>query len=145
MNNLNIQNLFCGGGSGGGGSGGGGGCGNGNGSNMLDITNISSNNIIKNTLNDEYIVKKIKYNEKHENKMLNQTYEHKYVECLTKINNAIDHNLTDICYSPICAEFGIKKYSSNGCLYYIQEKLRKKNFETLIFEKEGLMFISWKK
>ena len=141
MNNLNIQNLFCGGGSGGGG----GGCGNGNGSNMLDITNISSNNIIKNTLNDEYIVKKIKYNEKHENKMLNQTYEHKYVECLTKINNAIDHNLTDICYSPICAEFGIKKYSSNGCLYYIQEKLRKKNFETLIFEKEGLMFISWKK
>jgi len=140
MNNLNIQTLF-----GGGGGGSGGGYGSGNGSNMLDITNISSNNIIKNTLDDDYIVKKIKYNEKHENKILNQTYEHKYIECLTKINNAIDHNLTDICYSPICAEFGIKKYSSSGCLYYIQEKLRKKNFETLIFEKEGLMFISWKK
>jgi hypothetical protein len=134
MNNLNIQNLFftntC----------------NGyNSGNMLDITNITSNNIIKNTVDDEYIIKKIKYNEKHENKMLNQTYEHKYIECLTKINNAIDHNLTDIYYSPICAEFGIKKYSSSGCLYYIQEKLRKKNFETLVFEKEGLMFISWKK
>ena len=138
MNNLNIQNLF-------GSSGGiGGGCG-GSGVNILDVTNISSSNIIKNKLDDEYIIKKIKYNEKHENKMLNQTYEHKYIECLTKINNAIDNNLTDIYYSPICAEFGIKKYSSSGCLYYIQEKLRKKNFETLVFEKEGLMFISWKK
>jgi len=134
MNNLNIQNLF-------------GNITNNNGisANMLDITNISSNNIIKNTLDDEYIIKKIKYNKKHENKLLNQTYEHKYIECLTKINNAIDHNLTDIYYSPICAEFGIKKYSSNGCLYYIQEKLRKKNFETLVFEKEGIMFITWKK
>ena len=136
MNNLNIQNLFSTNAYGGGC----GGCGD-----MLDITNITSNNIIKNTLNDEYIIKKIKYNKKHENKMLNQTHEHKYIECLTKINNAIDHNLTDIYYSPICAEFGIKKYSSSGCLYYIQEKLRKKNFETLVFEKEGLMFISWKK
>jgi len=140
MNNLNIQNLF-----------GNGGVGSINGGssinsvNMLDITNISSSNIIKNKLDDEYIIKKIKYNEKHENKMLNETYEHKYFECLTKINNAIDHNLTDIYYSPICAEFGIKKYNSINCLYYIQEKLRKKNFETLVFEKEGLMFISWKK
>ena len=132
MNNLNIQNLF------------GNGC-SVSGVNILDITNISSSNIIKNKLDDEYIIKKIKYNEKHENKMLNQTYEHKYIECLTKINNAIDHNLTDIYYSPICAEFGIKKYNSISCLYYIQEKLRKKNFETLVFEKEGLMFISWKK
>jgi hypothetical protein len=140
MNNLNIQNLF----GSSGGIGGYGGCG-GSGVNILDVTNISSSNIIKNKLDDEYIIKKIKYNEKHENKMLNQTYEHKYIECLTKINNAIDHNLTDIYYSPICAEFGIKKYSSSGCLYYIQEKLRKKNFETLVFEKEGLMFISWKK
>jgi hypothetical protein len=136
MNNLNIQNLF----GSSGGIGGYGGCG-GSGVNILDVTNISSSNIIKNKLDDEYIIKKIKYNEKHENKMLNQTYEHKYIECLTKINNAIDHNLTDIYYSPICAEFGIKKYSSSGCLYYIQEKLRKKNFETLVFEKEGLMFI----
>ena len=140
MNNLNIQNLF-----------GNGGVGSINGGssinsvNMLDITNISSSNIIKNKLDDEYIIKKIKYNEKHENKMLNETYEHKYFECLTKINNAIDHNLTDIYYSPICAEFGIKKYNSINCLYYFQEKLRKKNFETLVFEKEGLMFISWKK
>lgn len=137
MNNLNIQNLF--------GSGGGSGGSSINGVNMLDITNISSSNIIKNKLDDEYIIKKIKYNEKHENKMLNETYEHKYFECLTKINNAIDHNLTDIYYSPICAEFGIKKYNSINCLYYIQEKLRKKNFETLVFEKEGLMFITWKK
>ena len=140
MNNLNIQNLF-----GNGGVGSINGVSSINGVNMLDITNISSSNIIKNKLDDEYIIKKIKYNEKHENKMLNETYEHKYFECLTKINNAIDHNLTDIYYSPICAEFGIKKYNSINCLYYIQEKLRKKNFETLVFKKEGIMFISWKK
>jgi hypothetical protein len=134
MNNLNIQNLF-----------GSSVISNNNSGYILDITNISSNNIIKSKLDDNYIIEKIKYNEKHENKLLNETYEHKYIECLSKINNAIDHNLTDIYYSPICAEFGIKKYNSNGCLHYIQEKLRKKKFETFIFEKEKLIFISWKK
>ena len=60
-----------------------------------------------------------------------------------KINNAIDVNMTDIFFQVLDAHFGYKLYNSIECLNCIQEKLRKKNFDTLIMEKNKI-FISWK-
>lgn len=60
-----------------------------------------------------------------------------------KINSAIDINMTDIFFQVTDAYFGCKLYNSYECLSQIQEKLRKKNFDTLIISSNKI-FISWK-
>ena len=60
-----------------------------------------------------------------------------------KINSAIDVNMTDIFFQVSDAHFGCKLYNSYECLNSIQEKLRKKNFDTLIISNNRI-FISWK-
>ena len=51
--------------------------------------------------------------------------------------------LTDVFYAVGDNFFGYKHYNSKKCLEYIQNKLRKKNFETLICSNKQI-FISWK-
>jgi hypothetical protein len=107
--------------------------------NVNDITNNSS--YVK--LSDDFIINKIKYNENFENKKTTDLYESKYNDCLMKINNAIDLNITDIFFEVLDCHFGYKLYNSYKCLEFIQNKLRKKNFSTLILNKNTI-FVSWK-
>jgi hypothetical protein len=141
MNNINIKNIFD----------------NnynltksiiGENENKYSFNNISVNDLTpKNNpyvkMTDEFLINKIKYNEYIEKKKINDTYENKYNECLMKINNAIDINITDIIFEISLANFGIKLYNSLECLYYIQKKLRDNNFDTLIISKSQI-FVSWK-
>jgi len=131
MNNINIKNIFA--------------------KNSNDIANANSDainiiNIVKtnpiNLVTDEFIVNKIKINKTVEDDKTNELYNVKYNECLLKINDAIDLNLTDIFYKIPKSFFGYKNYNSNKCLELIQKKLRKKNFETLIYS-DNSIFISW--
>lgn len=108
--------------------------------NVNDLT-PNSNPYVK--LTDEYLINKIKYNEYIEEKKVKDLYEIKYNECLMKINSAIDVNITDIFFQITDAYFGYKLYNPQNCLNFIQEKLRKKNFDTLIISKNKI-FISWK-
>lgn len=134
MNNINIKNLFI------------------NSeinqddftnSNTLNVYNLVESKIFINNLDDEYILNKIKNNEKNEKLRTKDLYETKYRECLNKINNAIDMKLTDTFFLVGDNFFGYKNYSSKKCLEYIQNKLRKKDFETLIYSPKQI-FISWK-
>lgn len=116
--------------------------------NKYTLNNISvgdltpkSNPYVKMT--DEYLINKIKYNEYIEEKKAQDLYETKYNECLMKINSAIDVNMTDIFFQVLDAHFGCKLYVPLKCLNFIQEKLRKKNFDTLIISNNRI-FISWK-
>ena len=86
MNNINIKNLFI----------------NGeinqdefSNSNTLNVYNLVESKIFINNLDDEYILNKIKNNEKNEKLRTKDLYETKYRECLNKINNAIDMKLSD--------------------------------------------------
>lgn len=108
--------------------------------NVNDLT-PNSNPYVK--LTDDFLINKIKYNEYSEQKKVQDLYEIKYNECLMKINSAIDINITDIFFQVTDAFFGFKLYNSYDCVNFIQEKLRKKNFDTLIISKNK-MFISWK-
>jgi len=143
MNNINIKNIFI----------------NNNNSNMVkDNTNkdnfifldeINTNNLVGqkkliDIVDDNFIINKIKLNQKHENNLVKEVYQEKFKECLLKINDAIDINITDIFFTVSSGYFGCKKYDSRECLKYIEEKLRKKNFETLITSKIEI-FISWRK
>ena len=109
----------------------------------FSVSNITASNIIKNILNDDDIIEKIKINKLTEKKKLNEKYQEIYNQCLVKINNAIDHDLTDIYFCVGDGCFGIKGYNSMECLNHIQKRLREKNFETLIYS-ENDIFISWK-
>lgn len=134
MNNINIKNLFID-----------------NDINQEDFTNSNTLNVYNlveskvfiNNLDDDYILNKIKTNDKNEKVRTKDLYETKYRECLLKIDNAIDMNLTDVFFTVGDNFFGYKNYSSVKCLEYIQNKLRKKNFETLICSKKQI-FVSWK-
>ena len=108
--------------------------------NVNDLT-PNSNPYVK--LTDDFLINKIKYNEHIEQQKVQDLYEKKYNECLMKINNAIDINITDIFFQVTDAFFGFKLYDPLKCLIFIQEKLRKKNFDTLIISKNKI-FVSWK-
>jgi len=108
--------------------------------NVNDLT-PSLNSYVK--LTDDFLINKIKYNEKIEKDKVNQIYKVKYNECLMKINCAIDINMTDIFFQVTDGYFGCKLYNSIDCINYIQKKLRKKNFDTLIISNFKI-FISWK-
>ena len=105
---------------------------------------LSSKNKLVNIVDDNFILSKIKNVQKYENDKLNDIYETKFKECLLKINDAIDMNVTDIFYTVSSGQFGCKTYKSIECLKYIENKLRKKKFDTFIYSQNNI-FISWKK
>ena len=112
--------------------------------NEINTYNLVSKNKLIDVVDDDFIVNKIKYIQKYENEQVIEVYEEKFKECLLKINDAIDINITDIFFKVNKGHFGCKKYDSNDCLKYIEDKLRKKKFETLITNKTEI-FISWRK
>ncbi len=112
-------------------------------SNTLNVYNLVESKVFINNLDDDYIINKIKNNDKNEKTKTKDLYETKYKECLNKIDNAIDMKLTDIFFTVGDNFFGYKNYNSKKCLEYIQSKLRKKQFETLICNNKQI-FISWK-
>ena len=96
-----------------------------------------------NDINAEFIMNKIKTITNNEQLKL-QDYRNKiYKSCILKINNSIDCAITDIFYSVPCKNKEYPKYYPLECLLYIQHKLRKKNFETLIIENDNMIFVSW--
>ncbi len=135
MNNINIKNIFS--------------------NNTLHNTNTNisisdfsvntlvESNTFNTTISDDYIIGKIKSNKLNEKNKIIDLYETKYKECLIKINNAIELNLTDIIFTVGISYFGFKTYNSLECIKYIQEKLKEKNFLTLIVSNKDI-FISWK-
>jgi hypothetical protein len=112
--------------------------------NEINTYNLISKNKLIDVVDDNFIVNKIKYIQKYENEQVLEVYEEKFKECLLKINDAIDINITDIFFTVTNGHFGCKKYDSYECLKYIEDKLRKKKFETLITSKIEI-FISWRK
>ncbi len=112
-------------------------------SNTLNVYNLVESKVFINTLDDDYIINKIKNNDKNEKLKTKDLYETKYKECLNKIDNAIDMKFTDVFFTVGDNFFGYKNYNSKKCLEYIQGKLRKKSFETLICSNKQI-FISWK-
>ena len=110
---------------------------------ILNVNNLVESKSFKCNVDDNYIIKKIKTIEDDEKKKINELYDKKYNDCLKKINDAIDINLTDIFFRVNDNFFGYKYYNSKKCLNYIQNKLRKKNFETYIYSNNSI-FISWK-
>ncbi len=112
-------------------------------SNTLNVYNLVESKVFINTLDDDYIINKIKNNDKNEKLKTKDLYETKYKECLSKIDNAIDMKLTDVIFTVGDNFFGYKNYNSKKCLEYIQAKLRKKNFDTLICNQKTI-FVSWK-
>ena len=112
-------------------------------SNTLNVYNLVESKVFINTLDDDYIINKIKNNDKNEKLKTKDLYETKYKECLNKIDNAIDMKFTDVFFTVGDNFFGYKNYSSKKCLEYIQNKLRKKNFDTLICTPKQI-FVSWK-
>ena len=136
MNNINIKNIFSNNEF------------HNNSSNNINITDFSVNTLIESntftkSISDDYIIDKIKLNKKNEIIKINDLYQTKYNECLIKINNAIETNLTDIIYTVGISYFGYQLYNSHECLKYIQVKLKEKNFLTLIISNKDI-FISWK-
>jgi len=134
MNNINIKNIFsnntlqnnpniC--------------------INDFSVNTLVESNTFNTTISDDYIVDKIKSNKKNEKNKINDLYKTKYKECLIKINNAIELNLTDIIFTVGISYFGFQSYNSLECIKYIQEKLKEKNFLTLILSHKDI-FISWK-
>lgn len=134
MNNINIKNLFI----------------NGDinpdefvNAETLNVYNLVESKVFINNLDDDYILNKIKNNEKNEKLRTKELYDTKYRECLNKINDAIDMKLTDVFFTVGDSFFGYKNYNPKKCLEYIQAKLRKKNFDTLICSGKSI-FVSWK-
>ena len=109
----------------------------------ISVNNLTSSITNKHIITDDFIINKIKYNEITEKKKLKELYDTKYSECLIKINNGIDICITDIFFEITNGYFGYKSYNSRDCLEYIQKKLRKRNFNTLIISNTRI-FISWK-
>ena len=106
--------------------------------------NLTSKNKLLDVVDDDFILNKIKNVQKNEKNKLNEIYESKFKECLLKINDAIDMNVTDIFFTVNNGHFGCKLYKSIDCLKYIENKLRKKKFDTFIYSQNNI-FISWKK
>ena len=91
----------------------------------------------------EYIMNKIQTITNNEQLKLQEFRKKIYKSCIIKINNSIDCGITDIFFSVPSKNKENPKYDPIEMLSYIQNKLRKKNFETLIIEKDIIIFISW--
>jgi len=138
MNNINIKNIFANNTL----------QNNYNSNTDINISEFSVNTLVesntfKTTISDDFIVNKIKSNKKNEIVKINDLYETKYKECLMKINNAIELNLTDVIFSVGITYFGYQNYNSFECIKYVEKKLKEKNFLTLKISHKDI-FISWK-
>jgi hypothetical protein len=109
----------------------------------FSVNTLVESNTFNTKISDDYLIDKIKSNKKNEKKKNNDLYETKYKECLIKINNTIELNLTDIIFTVDVSYFGYQSYNSLECIKYIQEKLKEKNFLTLIVSHKDI-FVSWK-
>lgn len=106
------------------------------------MSELNTSNICGN-LTDKTIIEKLRISEQIEKKNNENLYNKKYSECLTKISNTIDIKKTDIFFEVNQSYFGYNKYNSMECLSYIQKKLRKNKFDTLIIS-PTIIFITWK-
>lgn len=111
--------------------------------NEYSVNTLVQSNSFKLNISDDYIINKIKNNKINEKKKIEDLYEEKYKECLNKINISLELNVTDIIFNVETYYFGFPKYNSLECIKYIELKLKKKNFLTLILSKKDI-FISWK-
>lgn len=136
MNNINIKNIFA----------------NNtlqnNSNTTICINDFSVNTLVESntfnvTISDDYIIDKIKTNKKNELTKIIDLHETIYKECLMKINNSIELNLTDTVFTVGISYFGYNTYNSFECIKYIQKKLNEKKFLTLIISHKDI-FISWK-
>ena len=96
-----------------------------------------------NNIDVDYLMNKIQTITNNEQLRLQEFRKKIYKSCILKINNSIDCAITDVFYSVPCKTKEYPKYDPFECLIYIQNKLRKKNFETLIIEKDNMIFVSW--
>jgi hypothetical protein len=96
-----------------------------------------------NDIDAEYIMNKIQTITNNEQLKLQEFRNRIYKGCILKINNSIDCGITDIFYSAPSKNKEYPKYDPLEFLIYIQNKLRKKKFETFIIEKDKMIFISW--
>ena len=109
----------------------------------FSVNTLVESNTFKPLISDDFIINKIKSNKQNEVIKINDLYETKYKECLIKINNSIELNLTDIIFSVGKSYFGYQNYNSLECIKYIEKKLINKNFLTLKISYNDI-FISWK-
>jgi intein/homing endonuclease len=80
----------------------------------INTYNLISKNKLIDVVDDNFIINKIKYVQKYENDLVIEVYEEKFKECLLKINDAIDINITDIFVTVSKGHFGCKKYYSTN-------------------------------
>lgn len=111
--------------------------------NDFSVNTLVETNTFKTSISDDYIINKIKINKITEKKKIDDLYEELYKECLIKINNAIELNITDIVYNVGLTYFGYPTYNSYECIKYIDSRLKEKKFLTLIISNRDI-FISWK-
>lgn len=111
--------------------------------NDFSVNTLVESNTFKTSISDDYIINKIKTNKIIEKKKIDDLYLELYKECLIKINNAIELNITDIVYNVGISYFGYPTYNSFECIKYIDSKLKEKKFLTLIISHKDI-FISWK-
>lgn len=133
MDNLNIKNLFMK---------------NNpnaqfNSTKKITVDSLVNSNTFKTSISDDYIIDKIMTNKKNLSLKVKGMYESKYAECLVKIDQSLGIGLTDMLFSVETSYFDCTGYNSIECLTYIQDKLNKKNFLTMIVSNKQL-FVSWK-
>ncbi len=109
----------------------------------FSVDSLVQSNTFKSSITDDYIINKIKFNKQNEIIKIANLYETNYKECLLKINNAIELNLTDIIFSVGITYFGFNNYNPTECVDYLEKKLREKNFLTLKISYKDI-FVSWK-
>jgi hypothetical protein len=109
----------------------------------FSVNTLVESNTFKSTISDDYIVNKIKINKINEKKKIDELYDELYKQCLIKINNAIEINITDIIYTVGTSYFGYSYYNSFECIKFVEMKLKEKNFLTMIISNKDI-FISWK-
>ena len=109
----------------------------------FSVNTLIESNTFKSTISDDYIINKIKLNKINNKKKIDDLYGELYIQCLIKINTAIEINLTEIIYSVELYYFGYSNYNSFECIGYIESKLKEKNFLTMIMSNKDI-FISWK-
>lgn len=109
----------------------------------FSVNTIIESNTFRTTITDDYIVNKIKSNKINEKKKIDELYEELYKECLVKISNALESNITDIIFNVGLSYFGYPSYDPYDCIKFIEKKLKEKNFLTMIISNKDI-FISWK-
>lgn len=95
-------------------------------------------------LDPKELMKQIKKEINTDKSKLNEFKNSIYLDCMKKIKNALKIGDTDIFYKVPSENNVYKHYNSKECLYYIQKKLRKNNFQTFIDLNENMIFITWK-